>query len=120
MAEIKQHVEVYKTLEDFVEDLSRSGSQNVTLDNIQNLFLYFGSFLVLTLLVFLMNSLLFKQLQTINSKLVRCSVMREPRNQFSEHHFLIRFSKSFANTWRTRLAKGLQRVLGILKLVKAN
>lgn len=116
----KHNVEVYKTLDDFVGDLSRSGSQNVRLENIQNLFLYFGSFLVLTLLVFLKNIFLLKQLPTINRQLVRCVHGTNFGASLFKRIFKVFSIVKFAKIGFARLTKGFRRVLGILKLKKAN
>ena len=69
---VKENVEFYESLDDFVSDISQKVSPNVKFDNIKNLFLYFGSFLMLVLLVYVINIFLFKQLKRINRKLVRC------------------------------------------------
>ena len=69
---VRQEVEFYESLDDFISDISQKGSPNVKLDNFQNLFLYFGSFLMLVLLVYVIDIFLFKQLKGINRKLVRC------------------------------------------------
>ena len=69
---VQRNVEFYESLDDFVSDISQKVSPYVKLDNVQNLFLYFGSFLMLVLLVYVIDIFLFKQLKRINRKLVRC------------------------------------------------
>ena len=69
---LRRNVEFYESLDDFVSDISQKVSPYVKLDNVQNLFLYFGSFLMLVLFVYVIDIFLFKQLKRINRKLVRC------------------------------------------------
>ena len=69
---VQRDVEFYGSIDDFISDISQKGLPNVKLDNVQNLFLCFGSFLMLVLLVYIIDIFLFKQLKGINRKLVRC------------------------------------------------
>lgn len=71
MMHAKRNVKVYEELQDLVEDVTRKASTNVRLDNIENLFLYFGSFYILIFLAFLGEAFLFEGLRAINHKLVR-------------------------------------------------
>ena len=52
---VKENVEFYESLDDFVSDISQKVSPNVKFDNIKNLFFYFGSFLMLVLLVYVID-----------------------------------------------------------------
>ena len=69
---VQRNVEFYGSIDDYVSDISQKVSPNVKLENVQNLFLYFGSFLMLVLFVYVIDIFLFKQLQRINRKLYRC------------------------------------------------
>ena len=51
----KRNVEIYETLEEYVGDISRKISPNVRLENVENLFLFFGGLLMLILLVFVID-----------------------------------------------------------------
>ena len=68
-------MEIYQTLEQYIEGVSLKFSPNVKLKNVQNLFLIFGVFQMLILLVFALDAFLFRQLQKINRQLVRCSAI---------------------------------------------
>lgn len=68
---IKQKLPYYETVEEFVDDVSRNFSLGVKLDNIANLLLYFGTFLGIVLLVFILDFVLIR-LHKINLKLIRC------------------------------------------------
>ena len=77
MHRARANVEIYQNLDDLVcdasknllGDASKKSTKNVKLENIKNLFLLFGGFLVFVLSVFIVEVLLFKQLLTF--KLVR-------------------------------------------------
>ena len=64
MIRVKKNVEVYETIENFKRELSSKVSPNVKLDNVKNLFLYFGSFLVLVSFTFVVDNLV-KQLKKL-------------------------------------------------------
>ena len=68
MIRTKKSVKVYETLEDLVDDLTRRISPNIKLDNVKWLFFYFGCFLTLFVVVFVMD-ILFKQ-HKIHRKLI--------------------------------------------------
>ena len=67
---VKQNIEVYDALQDYIDAVSRKFSPNVKLDNIQNLFLIFGGFLGFVLFVFVVDFSLDKQLQAIQRRTV--------------------------------------------------
>lgn len=72
MLRLEKKIEVYQTVEDFAEDVSDERvSDKVELDNVRNLFLYFGGILMLILIGFIFQVLLFKRLQVTCRKLVR-------------------------------------------------
>ena len=71
----KQNVEVFVTLESFVESVTITFSPTVELENIQNVFLFFGGFLMLVLLVFILDIFLLNQLKIIARKLARGSLI---------------------------------------------
>lgn len=83
MARIMQNIEVYTDLKNFVENISKKVSPNVKLDNVQNMFTYFVSFLMLITLVFVIGKVYSKQLQPINRKLVRRSFKRSFKSKKS-------------------------------------
>ena len=72
MRRTKKQIELYESKKEFVQEVSSKSSPNVKLENIQNLFFYFGGFLTLVLLVFVLDKCLFKKQRKIKSKLLRC------------------------------------------------
>lgn len=76
-ARVKQNIEVFDNLEDFVDHVvSRKASRNVKLENAQNLITCFSRILIIVFLEFVMGTVPFKQLtielyRTINRKFVR-------------------------------------------------
>ena len=80
----QKKVDVYETIDTFVEDVSRMTSPNVKLKNLGNLLFYFGIFLMIVLLVAVMDILSFKYLQTINCQLLRCLVIVAEQTSFGE------------------------------------
>lgn len=85
---IIQNIEIYNNLKDFAEEVSRKVSPDIKLDNIQNLFVYFASILMLVLLGFIMEKFLFKKLHTASRKLIR--------HQFRILKRRFKFSNKFA------------------------
>ena len=75
MLNARKNVAVYESLDDYVGEVSIKASLNVKLENVQMMFLYFACSLVLVSFVFVMHIFLFKQLQTINRKLIRGSAI---------------------------------------------
>lgn len=75
MIRVKKTVEVYETIDTFVEEVSRKASPNVKLENIKNLFCYFFGSLMFILFLAIMNIVLFKQLKRIIRKLLRFSAI---------------------------------------------
>lgn len=89
--QIKQKVDFYKNVDDYVSDVSSKFSPNVILDNVANLVTYFGIFLALVSIICILDFLdLIKQLQTFNRKLVHCStrIVQEIRLRWS---YLVNF-----------------------------
>lgn len=82
MLRAKKKVEVYETVDDFVNDVSSRFSPNVKLENIQSIFFYFGGFLIVVLLVFVFDSFLFKKLKKLNRKLLRCTTILVQKMKF--------------------------------------
>ena len=80
----QKKVDVYETIDTFVEDVSRMTSPNVKLKNLGNLLFYFGIILVIVSLVAVIDILLFKYLQTINCQLLRCLVIAAEQTNFGE------------------------------------
>ena len=72
---VRQNVNLYQSLEELVSDATSKVNPNVKMDNVLNLFLYFGGFLVLVLFLFIVEKFLFKQLQTVSFKLVFCPII---------------------------------------------
>lgn len=75
MLRIKRSVEIYEMIDDYVESVSRRYSPDIKLDNTKDLFLFFGGFLALVSLFFVMDKYLFKKLIEINRRLVSYSVV---------------------------------------------
>ena len=71
----QKKVDVYETIDTFVEDVSRMTSPNVKLKNIGNLLFYFGIILMIVSFVAVVDILIFKHRQAINRQLLRCSVI---------------------------------------------
>lgn len=84
MFHAKQNVKVYETMDDYV---SQKFSPNVKLENVENLFVYFGAFLTLVLFVFVIDVLLSKQLRALRRRLVRGTVILWHRMIFGEALF---------------------------------
>lgn len=68
MLKLKQNVEVYETLEDFVGDISRKASPNVKLHNLKKTLFYFSGSLTLVSFLFIINIVLLKWRQRANQK----------------------------------------------------
>ena len=62
MLRLKKSIHVYEDIENFAEDASKEkASAKVKLENVQKLFVYFGGFLVLVFLVFIVHVVLSKK-----------------------------------------------------------
>lgn len=77
MHKVKGSLEVYESVEDLVQDISRKVSPDVKLYNTQKLFIYFGGMLVLFLLMFIVELFLFRLLgKTIHRPVRRRTQIR--------------------------------------------
>ena len=70
---IRQNVKIYDSLEDLVNDITQKVPPNVPLENVENLFFVFHSFLMVILLLSLLHNFPFRKLQAVNRRLVRWS-----------------------------------------------
>ena len=68
-----EKLDVFENLDELFDEVSKNFSPDVKLDKIENLFLYFGSFLVLVFLVFFGETFLRRRLRAIKRKLVHFS-----------------------------------------------
>ena len=75
----QKNVELYQSSENYIEDVTRKCTANVKLDNILDLFFYFGGFFAFSSFVLVMNRMmnifLFKRLRRVRRKLGRCLVV---------------------------------------------